>query len=114
MVAGSTLEEVFKQDIEIPIWMPPSFVKVAKLLIEEVSADHPDIDFRDIIKDILPVPKSLESTEEDEFMDEDEEGDEDEGDDDDDDETKEEKLVLINFRLSPSTMYQKLDRRLDE
>lgn len=92
------MEEVLAQDLEIPIWMPPPFIKFAKQLIQEVSADHPDLGINNILEEIWPIDQ-VKMSEYNESLREVE---------------RQEPLSLVIFKISPTTMYQQLDRRLDE
>lgn len=97
IATGKTVEEVLAQDLHILIWMPPPFIKFARELIQEISADFPNLELGKILEETWPIDeqKLNEYNESDNLR-------------------EQEPLSLVIFRLSSTTMYQQLDRRLDE
>ncbi|PVF98266.1 hypothetical protein CPB86DRAFT_362005 [Serendipita vermifera] len=87
IIAGPTLEAVLEQNLSIPIWVPEDFLKFAREMIKKVSNDLPHLPFNECFEEKSSLPES------DGLL---------------------EKLILVNFNLSPVTMFQQIDRRLDE
>jgi hypothetical protein len=76
-----------KEDLSIPIWLPDTFLTFARDMIKKVSSELAELPFNEIFEEKSSLPKR---------------------------EGIPEKLVLISFNLSHVTMFQQIDRRLDE
>jgi hypothetical protein len=87
IIAGSSLEEVMEENLSIPIWIPEDFVKFARETIKKVSKDMPDLVFNKCFKGWTKISKCEDYPED---------------------------LILVDFNLSAVTMFQQIDRRIDE
>ncbi|PVF98264.1 hypothetical protein CPB86DRAFT_797412 [Serendipita vermifera] len=87
IIAGSSLEEVMEENLSIPIWIPEDFVNFAREMIKKVSKDMPDIPFNQCFRKLTRISEC---------------------------EDYPETLILVDFSLSAVTMFQQIDRRLDE
>ncbi|KAG8810839.1 hypothetical protein FRC17_002740 [Serendipita sp. 399] len=86
IVHGATVEEVFKTDLIMMIWMPENFVSFARETVMSVAKDR-DIPFQgDFISEFWRPSKP----------------------------TKGEALILYEVKIDTLIMWQQVDRRLDE
>ncbi|PVF98262.1 hypothetical protein CPB86DRAFT_873454 [Serendipita vermifera] len=86
-ITGSSLEEVMQEDLSIPIWLPEDFLTFARDMVKKVSNDMPDLPLNECFEEIFTLHKGKDEPE---------------------------TLVLVKFTLSPVTIFQQIDRRLDE
>jgi len=86
IVSEKTLEQVQEENITIPVWLPKDFVEYAQQTIREVLQEHQDADLGDVLK-VLWAPVDAEAAT---------------------------PLALVVFTLSPISVFQQFDRRLDE
>ncbi|KAG8831070.1 hypothetical protein FRC17_003735 [Serendipita sp. 399] len=86
IVHGTTVEEVFKKDLIMMIWMPENFVSFAREMVMNVAKDR-DIPFQgDFISEFWRPSKPK----------------------------KREALILYEVKIDILIMWQQVDRRLDE
>ncbi|PVF98265.1 hypothetical protein CPB86DRAFT_825813 [Serendipita vermifera] len=87
IIVGPSLEAVMQQNLSIPIWLPEDFLIFARDMMKKISNDLVHLPFDEcfVEKSSLAVSQDVP-----------------------------EKLVLVEFNLSPVTMFQQIDRRLDE
>jgi hypothetical protein len=86
IISGSTLQQVQEADLTIPIWMPQDFVEYAQHIVQEVAREHAGLNIGQVFE-VVWTPQAPAVTV---------------------------PLVLVIFRLSPISVYQQFDRRLDE
>ncbi|PVF98261.1 hypothetical protein CPB86DRAFT_797410 [Serendipita vermifera] len=86
IITGSTLKQVMQENLSIPIWIPGDFLTFARGMIKKVSNDIPGVPFNECFETKFTLRGNNRS----------------------------EDHVLVNFNLSPVTMFQQIDRRLDE
>jgi hypothetical protein len=87
IIAGSSLEEVMEENVSIPIWVPADFLTFAREMIKKFSEEMPYLPFNDCLKSLNKTYTCKDYAE---------------------------KLILINLNFSPETMFQQIDRRMDE
>jgi hypothetical protein len=79
------------KDLVIPIWLPVRFVNHVNQLIQSVAKEYPHLEIKPVLGVISYKKQPAFS-----FV------------------SGKEKVLLVNFRVSSVTMWQQLDRRLDE
>jgi hypothetical protein len=73
-----------KDNLSVPIWLPDDFLTFATEMMKKVSEETPDLPFNQCFKVLIETS------------------------------TWPEDHILVDFNLSPVTMFQQIDRRVDE